>query len=99
MAVNGLVRVMELLHAAGVAELLGIPVATLANWRASGKGRTYASARTSGTALSMSKPGSPVVCVIREPSYLAGSLIGAEPRWPAHAGYDHPFVSRLERSA
>ncbi len=29
---------MELLHAADVAELLGIPVATLANWRASGKG-------------------------------------------------------------
>ncbi len=40
-AVNGLVRVMELLHAADVAELLGIPVATLANWRASGKGPPY----------------------------------------------------------
>ncbi len=32
---------MELLHAADVAELLGIPVATLANWRASGKGPPY----------------------------------------------------------
>ena len=40
-AVNGLVRVMELLHAVDVAELLGIPVATLANWRASGKGPPY----------------------------------------------------------
>jgi len=40
-AVNGLVWVMELLHAADVAELLGIPVATLANWRASGKGPPY----------------------------------------------------------
>ena len=30
-AVSGLVRVMELLHAADVAELLGVPFATLAN--------------------------------------------------------------------
>ena len=32
---------MNLLHADDVAELLGIPVATLANWRASGKGPPY----------------------------------------------------------
>lgn len=40
-AVRGLVEVMELLRAADVAKLLGIPVATLANWRASGKGPPY----------------------------------------------------------
>jgi excisionase family DNA binding protein len=38
---SGLVEVMTLLHAVDVAELLGVPVGTLANWRASGKGPPY----------------------------------------------------------
>lgn len=40
-AVNGLVRVSNLWRADYVAELLGIPVATLANWRAAGKSPPY----------------------------------------------------------
>ena len=32
---------MKLLQGEDVAELLGVPVATLANWRASGKGPPY----------------------------------------------------------
>jgi hypothetical protein len=38
-AIDGLFGVLDLMRAADVADLLGIPVATLVNWRASGKGR------------------------------------------------------------
>jgi predicted DNA-binding transcriptional regulator AlpA len=38
---DGLVATMTLLHPIDVAELLGVPVATLANWRSLGKGPPF----------------------------------------------------------